>query len=597
MTEQKSKEFVAGGSFLTSKHALKDVFTPEDFTDEQRMMAESVEQFVDGQIMPHIEQLEKTDIDLIVKMLKDAGKLGLLSAEVPEAYGGMELSKAVTCLMAEKFSKTGGLVVSLGGHTGIGTMPITYFGTEEQKSKYLTKLATGELLSAYALTETTSGSDALSARTKAVLTDDGKHYVLNGTKMWITNAGFADIFIVFAKIDGTEFSAFIVERGYPGVSVGAEERKLGIKSSSTRMLILEDVKVPVENLLGQKGKGHKIAFNILNIGRFKLGAGTVGGAKETIKIAIDYAKQRKAFGKSISEFGMMQHKFAEMSIRTFAAESMLYRTAGVIDRILEGVKFSDKGGEKQILKGIEEYAIECAMVKVYCSEVLDYVADEAVQIFGGYGYSQEYPVERIYRDSRINRIFEGTNEINRMLMIDMLIKRAMRGHIPLLEQAQGLMTELMGPPSFDFDEDFEVLSQETKMVANAKKVFMFVAGAGFQKYLDQLGEQQELLGLAADVLIETFTMESMLMRTKKAIERDGQENLSDMIAATQVYCHDGMERIQTWSKTALAAIEEGDTLMTMLAAVRRLLKHPPINTVHLRRQIAKKVIDNGGYIY
>lgn len=597
MTEQERKEFLAGGSFLTSEHRAKDVFTPEEFTDEHRMMADSVDQFAEGVVLPLTDKLEKTDNETIVDCMKQAGELGLLCAEVPQSYGGMEVSKAVSCLMAERLAKTGGFVVSIGAHTGIGTMPITYFGTQEQKAKYLPKLASGELLAAYALTETSSGSDALNARTKAVLSEDGQHWVLNGNKMWITNAGFADIFIVFAKIDGKEFSAFIVERGYAGVSVGAEERKLGIKSSSTRMLILEDVHVPVENLLGERGKGHKIAFNILNIGRFKLGAGTTGGAKETLAIATQYAKDRKAFGQSIAEFGMIQHKLGEMAIRTFASESMLYRTAGLIDRILEGVKFSDEGGEERILKGIEEYAIECAMVKVFSSEVLDYVADEAVQVLGGYGYSKEYPVERIYRDSRINRIFEGTNEINRMLIIDMLIKRAMKGEIPLLEQAQALMGELMGPPSFDFDEDFEVLSQEAKMIANAKKVFMFVAGAGFQKYLDKLANQQELLGLAADVLTETFTMESMLIRTRKEIARHGEEAAADMVLATQVYCHDGMERIQTWARTGLAAIEEGDVLMTMMAAVRRLLKHPNINTIHMRRQIAKKVIDKGGYIY
>lgn len=561
------------------------------------MMAESTERFVDEVIMPQSEKLEKTDIPTIVQILKQAGELGLLSTEVPESYGGMELSKAGACLVAEKMAKTGGFVVSFGGHTGIGTMPITYFGTPEQKQKYLPKLASGELLAAYALTETSSGSDALNARTKAVLSEDGTHYVLNGNKMWITNAGFADVFIVFAKIDGKDFSAFIVERDYPGVSVGAEERKLGIKSSSTRMLILENVKVPVENLLGEQGKGHKIAFNILNIGRFKLGAGVVGGSKLSIALSSQYAKERKAFGKPISDFGMIQHKLGEMTIRTFAAESMVYRTAGLIDHILEGVKFSDEGGEQRILQGIEEYAIECAMAKVFCSEVLDYCADEAVQVYGGYGYSQEYPVEQIYRDSRINRIFEGTNEINRMLIVDMLIKRAMQGKIPLMEQAQSLMGELMGPPSFDFDEDFEVLSDEAKMIANAKKVFMFIAGAAFQKYMEKLADQQELLGLAADVLTETFTMESMLMRTRKAIGRSGEAAAADMIAATRVYCHDGLERIQTWAKTGLAAVADGDTLMTMMAAARRLLKHPAINTIELRRQVARKVIDKEGYIF
>ncbi|MCB9398221.1 MAG: acyl-CoA dehydrogenase family protein, partial [Acidobacteria bacterium] len=505
-TTEKPVQHVKGGSFLVESHHADQVFTPEDFQEEHYMMAETAEQFIDSEIMPRMAELETCNNDLTASILKKAGDLGMLAAEIPESYGGLNLSKAAACLVSEKFSRTGGLIVSLGGHCGIGTMPITYFGTQEQKDRYLPKLATGELLAAYALTETSSGSDALSARTKAVLSADGTHYVLNGNKMWITNAGFADVFIVFAKIDGTDFSAFIVERNYPGVSVGAEEKKMGIKSSSTRMLILEDVKVPVENLLGEKGKGHKIAFNILNIGRFKLGAGALGASKDALQLSATYAQERRAFGKSISEFGMIQGKLGEMVVQTFASESMLYRTAGYIDQILHDVKFGEAGAEETILKGIEEYAIECAMVKVFCSEVLDKIADEAVQIHGGYGYSQEYTVERIYRDARINRIFEGTNEINRMLTIDMLMKRAQKGAIPLMQKAAALMGELMGPPSFDFDQAEGLLVEELKLIENAKKIFMFVAGAAVQKYMDRLAEEQELLGLAADVLMDCYVM-------------------------------------------------------------------------------------------
>lgn len=597
MSTDQEKKDIPGGSFLVDQHDLSVVFTPEDFTDEHLMMAEAAQQFVDGEIMPQVPELEKHDDELTVSLLKKAGELELLSVEVPEEYGGLELPKATACLVSEQFAKTGGFIVSHGATTGIGTMPIIYFGNKDQKDRYLGKLASGELLSAYALTEESSGSDAMNAKTKAVLSPDGKHYILNGNKVWITNAGFADIFIVFAKIDGTDFSGFIVERGFDGVSVGPGESKMGIRSSSTSTLFLEDAKVPVENLLGERGKGHKIAFNILNIGRFKLGAGCVGGSKHVLGVSTQYAKDRRAFGKSISEFGMIQHKIAEMAVKTFAAESMLYRTAGYIDRILEGVTFGEEGAEARILKGIEEYAIECAMVKVFCTEALDYVVDEGVQIHGGYGYSQEYEVERAYRDSRINRIFEGTNEINRMLIIDMLIKRAMRGSIPLMEKAKALMTEIMGPPSFGLTQDFSLLAEEKTVVENAKKIFMFVAGAAFQKYLDGLGEQQELLGLAADTLTETFVAESALKRTLKYAEREGEEKAAYMIDATRVICHDAMERIQTLARTALAGIEDGDTLKTMLAALKRLSKHGPVNTIALRRNIAAAVIEKGGYIF
>lgn len=583
------KTHVAGGSFLVSTHRLDQVFTPEDLREEHLMMAETADQFIDGEILPHMARLEQGDHPLVAELLKKAGQLGMLSAEVPENFGGLNLSKAAACLMAERFARSGGMIVSLGAHTGIGTMPITYFGTPAQKERYLPKLASGEWLASYALTETSSGSDALSARTKAVLSADGTHYLLNGSKMWITNAGFADLFIVFAKIDGNDFSAFIVERTYPGVSLGAEEKKMGIKSSSTRMLILEDVPVPVENLLGERGKGHKIAFNILNIGRFKLGAGVLGSCKEALQLSARYAKERRAFDRSIGEFGMIKYKLGEMAVRTFAAESMLYRTAGYIDDILEGVHFGQEGAEETILKGIEEYAIECAMVKVFCSESLDYVADEAVQIHGGYGYSQEYTVERIYRDARINRIFEGTNEINRMLIVDMLIKRAMKGSIPLMQKASALMGELMAPPSFDFDSQEGTLVEEARMVENAKKIFLFVAGAAFQKFMERLADQQELLGLAADVLTETYVMESMVLRTLKR-QKGTSETAVFHETATRIYCHDAMERISTAARTALAAIESGDSLLTMMAAVRRLVKHPSLDTLGLRRQLADAVL-------
>jgi alkylation response protein AidB-like acyl-CoA dehydrogenase len=591
------KTFRAGGSFLVEDHDLIDVVTPEDLTEEDLAMADSVTEFIDGEVMPKLPEMEKGDHDVTVACLKKAGELGFLAAEIPEKYDGLELSKVTTALIAERLAKTGGFIVTYGSHIGIGTMPITYFGNEEQKQRYLPRLATGEIIAAYALTERSSGSDALNAKTKAVLSEDGKHYILNGEKMWITNAGFADLFIVFAKIDGEHFTAFIVEKDFPGVSVGAEEKKMGIKSSSTRAVVLEDAMIPVENLLGERGKGHKIAFGILNIGRFKLGAGVIGGAKEGIKLAAEYAKERKAFGKTISEFGIIKGKLGEMAIQTFAGESMVYRTAGLIDAILEDVSWDNDNAGEVTLKGVEEYAIECAMAKVFGSEVLDFVADEALQIHGGFGYSAEYEVERMYRDSRINRIFEGTNEINRMLIVDMLIKRAMTGKIPLMQKVQSLMGELMGMPSFDMDEEMELFANERKMVTNAKKLCMFVAGAGFQKFLDKLAQQQELLAMAADMLILAFVMESMMLRTLKVVSVKGEAQADLMIKATKVFLHDAMEQLATLAKTGLGVIEEGDTLLTMMAAVRRLTKHDAVNVVAFRRDIADAVLAKGDYIF
>ncbi len=595
VAEQKKKKLVVGGSFLTEAHDLAHVFTPEDFTEDDHDLASTVEDFVDGEIVPKIKKLEEGRNEDMVEVLKKAGELGFLSAEVPENYGGMDLAKTTSTLVGEKLIKHAGFMVSLGAHTGIGTMPITYFGNKEQREKYLPRLATGEILAAYALTETSSGSDAMNARTKAVLTEDGKHYVLNGNKMWITNAGFADIFVVFAKIDGKEFSAFIVERSFPGVSVAAEEKKMGIKASSTRMLNLDDVKVPVENLLGKPGDGAKIAFNILNIGRFKLGGAAVGGCKQALEFSAKYAVDRQAFGKSITEFGVIKHKLGEMAIRTFATESMVYRTAGLIHEALEDIDFMEEGAAEKILNGIREYAIECAIAKVAGTEALDYSADEAVQIHGGYGYSAEYDVERLYRDSRINRIFEGTNEINRLLTVDMMIKKAMKGQLPLMEKVQALMGELMGMPSFDFDQDMSLLAEEKKIVENAKKICMFIAGAGFQKFMQKIEHEQELLAMAADLFIEAYVMESTLLRTLKKAEKDGEEAADMMIKMTRAFIHDAIERVAPIAKTALAAIEEGDTLMTMNAALRRLLKHPAVNTVAIRREVAALVIEKGGY--
>ena len=595
METQEKKNIKAGGSFLVEIHELDAIFTPEEFEEEHLDLARSIEEFMDGEVMPKAKELEMGRNEDMVAMLKKAGELGFLSAEVPEAYGGLDLKKTTSLLLSEKAVRLGGFAVTLGAHCGIGTMPITYFGNKEQKEKYLPKLATGELLAAYALTETSSGSDAMNARTKAVLNEAGTHYVLNGSKMWITNAGFADIFIVFAKIDGEDFTAFIVEGKSAGFSLGAEEKKMGIKCSSTRLITLEDVQVPVENLLGKRGEGHKIAFNILNIGRFKLGGGSLGASKVALELATKYAIDRKAFGKSISEFGLMQHKMAEMAIQCFAQESMVYRTAGYIDSILTGVEWGSEGAEEKILKGVQEYAVECAMAKIFCSESQQYVVDEAVQIHGGYGFSQEYEVERLYRDSRINRIFEGTNEINRLLSVDMLLKRAMKGELPLLEKVQSLMGELMGMPSFDFEQDTSFLAEEKKLAENAKKVALFIAGVGVQKYMEKLQDQQELLGMASDLLTHAYVIESLVLRTLKQAERGGEESAELMAKMTQVYVHDAMDKVGAIGKTALAAMETGDNLMTMNAAMRRLVKHAPVNTVALRREVAAKVLEKQAY--
>src|SRR5262249_9025113 len=465
-------------------------------------------------------------------------------------FGGLGLDKGSAMLVCEKISTYGSFAVSFGGHTGIGTLPIVYFGTEAQKQKYLPKFVSGEWLSSYALTEPGSGSDALSARTTAVLSPDGKYYILNGTKRWITNAGFADVFITFAKVDGDKFTGFIIEKDFPGVSTGAEEKKMGIKGSSTRELILEDAKIPVENVLGEIGKGHQIAFNILNIGRFKLGASCIGGCKNTINHSIRYANERHQFGRPIASFGALKHKLGEMAIRTFVGESMVYRTAGLLDAALARV---DVDNPKEALKAMEEYSVECAIIKVMGSEILDYVADEAVQIFGGYGYSADYPVEMTYRDARINRIFEGTNEINRMLITGMLLKRAMKGQIPLLAAAQKLMDELLGFSAGEEEEE-TLFSREQKIVKNIKKIGLLTAGLAVQKYMMQIEEQQEILTRISDIVMEAWATESALLRTQKLAASHGEQKAHPYIVMTKVYANDAMGRVEALARDILAAI-------------------------------------------
>jgi butyryl-CoA dehydrogenase len=538
--------------------------------------------------------MEHKDFSATRDLLKKAGDLGLSGVEIPEAYGGLEMDKVTAAVIADHIAKYAGFATTWGGHTGIGTLPLVYFGNDEQKKKYLPRLATGEIVGAYALSEASSGSDALNCRARATLSSDGKHYVLNGEKMWITNAGFADLFTVFAKIDGEKFTAFLVERTLPGFSVGAEEHKMGIRGSSTCPIILNDCKVPVENVLGEIGKGHVIAFNILNVGRFKLGAMCVGGARNSLDNAIGYAKQRKAFGKVISDFGLVREKLANMAVLAYVGEALVFRTVGMMDSALEAVDKSAADASRRTLKAIEEYAVECSIIKVWASEMLDYVVDETVQIHGGYGFVEEYPAERAYRDARINRIFEGTNEINRLIITGFLLKRAMSGQLALMPAIKQLMDEVLSGPS-TADESDGALAEEEKLVASAKKLGLFAAGAATQKYMQQIDQQQEIMGAIADMVIEIYAMESALLRTEKMISSQGEAAAAMPLAMTRVYLAQAIEKVESAARKIIAAVADGDMLRTQLAILRRLGKHDPYNTIELRRQIAERIIERGKY--
>ncbi|GIP38861.1 putative acyl-CoA dehydrogenase [Paenibacillus sp. J31TS4] len=593
MAEQMTEK-VLGGSFVIADPDYRTIVTPDELTEEQRMIAETTADFVEGDVLPVDEELEKLDYELTVKLMKQAGELGLLGADVPEAYDGLGLDKVSSTLISERLAKASSFALSIGAHVGIGTLPIVYFGSAEQKKKYLPSLATGAKIAAYCLTEPSSGSDALGAKATARLSEDGKHYVLNGTKQFITNAGFADVFIVYAKVDGKEFSTFIVERTMEGVSVGPEEKKMGIKGSSTRPLILEDVKVPVENLLWEVGKGHLIAFNILNIGRFKLAVGCLGGAKEAIQLSSRYANERTQFGKPIASFPLIGAKLAEMNVRTYVLESMVYRTAGLMDTGLGGIDHDSPEAGKQSAKAIAEYALECSINKVFGSETLDFVADEGVQIHGGYGFIQEYKIERIYRDSRINRIFEGTNEINRLLIPGTLIKRAMKGELPLMQKAQALQAELLQlVPGQTFEGTLE---EETHLLAMAKKIFLMAGGAAVQKFQLKLEQEQEVLSHLADMMIQIYALESALLRTKKRIDKLGEEKAGLAVAMTRVFAQEAFEKIESLARETLAAVDTGDMLRTQLSVLKKLTRRTPVNTVELRRQIAARVIQSETYV-
>ena len=590
-TEEKEMKVTRGCNFLVDEASLADVFIPEEFDEEQQMVGQLARDFYDGSVDPLNDEIEAMAEGVTVKLLKEAGELGLLSVDLPERFGGFAQTKAVSMLVAESLCKNASFNTAFSAHTGIGTLPIVYFGTEEQKQKYLPRLATGEVIGAYALTEAGSGSDALAARTTAVLSDDGSEYTLNGEKLYITNGNFADLFIVFAKVDGEQFTAFIIEKDAPGFSIGPEEKKMGIKGSSTTPLILQDARVPAENVLGEIGGGARIAFNILNVGRFKLAAAVTGGGIAAMQETMVYAKNRQQFGRPIAEFGMIQHKIAESLSRLYAARSAVYRTAGYIDQNIATIDPSDPERDSKVIdSAIREYMVECSILKVFCSEVLDYTVDEIVQIYGGYGYTQEFNAERYYRDSRINRIFEGTNEINRIVVGGEVMKRAAKNSIPLFARAKALLDELTGFPDLGNDDDTSFMANERKLVNQARKIVYLAAGTMGQTLgmkLQDVWGHEELLGLLADLIMETYAMDSAVLRTMKLKERGAADVETFHAALTRLYCNEAMARMEITARTLLSAVVEGDDLSMALSGLRRTAKYEPANTVALRREIAE----------
>jgi len=553
------------------------LFTPEDFSEEHRAIAKTTEEFWDQEVAPHLDEIQHQQFDVLKRVLRKSADLGLTAAFLPEKYGGMEMDLVSLMVVSQGMARDGSYATCHGAQVGIGTLPVLLFGTEEQKQKYLPRLASADLIAAYALTEPHAGSDALAARTRADLSADGTHYVLNGQKMWITNGGIADLYTVFAKVGGEKFTAFLVERQWPGISPGAEEKKMGLKGSSTTAVYFDNLKVPIENVLGEVGRGHIIAFNILNIGRLKLGVFAHGGACDVLAASIRYSKDRKAFGKSIAEFGLIQQKLAEMAIRIYANESMVYRVVGDIQSQLGGFSWEAQDAPQRLLKAVEEFAVECSFVKVFASEMLDFVVDEGVQIHGGYGYHQDYSVERAFRDSRINRIFEGTNEINRLLATGMLLKRAQRGTLPLVDAVKKLQAEILGGPAADVD-----------VILNTKKIGLFLLGVAYEKFRDKLEEQQEVLAGITDVLMNAYALESVSLRAQKTGRCTAKEMAS-------VFVSDAMDGIETSARQALVACSEGDDLRMNLAVLRRFAKRDTVNIVGLRRGIAQSLLGTGRY--
>ena len=577
-----------GGAFLLETVNPRDIFTPEDFTPEHLAIRKTTDEFWAKEVVPNIDKIRHQDHAVAVSILKKSAELGLTAVAIPEKFGGMEMDLTSMMLVAEGVSREGSYSAWHGAHTGIGTLPLLLFGTEEQKQRYLPKLASAEMVAAYCLSEPQAGSDALAARTRADLTPDGKHYILNGQKMWITNGGYADLYTVFAKVGGEKFTAFLVERSWPGVNPGQEEKKMGIKGSSTTAVYLDNVKVPVENVLGEIGKGHVIAFNILNLGRLKLGPFANGGARDCLNISLKYAKERKAFGVSISDFGMIQAKLAEMAIRIYASESTSYRVVGMIDAALEGFSWDMPNAGEVMLKAVEEFAAECSYIKVFASEMLDYVTDEGVQIHGGYGFHQDYAVEHAYRDSRINRIFEGTNEINRMLATGMLLKRAQKGVLPLVEAVKKLQAELMSAPALSTEASSERFADETRKIENAKKIGLLCLGVAYQKFGNELDKQQEVVASITDILMNTFAMESSVLRARKIAESGrNADNAYDM---SRVFAAEVMDIVESSARNVLAASSEGDALRMNLSVLKRFAKSEPVDVIGLRRRIAGRLI-------
>jgi alkylation response protein AidB-like acyl-CoA dehydrogenase len=588
------KEVIKGGAFLLQETLPASVYSPEDFTEEQLLIGQTTTEFFDKEIIPNSEKIESKDYEVQRELIKKGADLGLINASIPEEYDGLELDHVSNMLIAENMSGQASFSTGFGATSSIGLLPIVLFGTEEQKKKYLPKIGSGEWVGAYCLSESGSGSDALAAKSTARLSEDGQHWILNGEKMWITNGAFADVFTVFAKVDGQHFTGFIVEKNDPGISHGNEEHKLGQRGSSTTPILMQDAKIPKDRLLGVIGKGHLIAFNVLNFGRIKMGAGAIGGSKRVLGQAAKYAAQRQQFGRAIATFGAIKYKLAEMAARIYAGESAVYRTAGMIETKEETI---DKKNPAEMMKAIEEYAIECAIIKVAGTETLFYCADENVQIHGGNGFTEDYPAEGVYRDCRVNRIYEGTNEINRLLIPGQLIKRAMKGGLPLFQAALKLQDELLAGPSFDIEEDDSPLAKERKLAANAKKIALMLIGSAAQKFQAALTEQQMILSWAADVIIEAFQIDSAIGRTIKLIDRGGADKHSYAIDATKLYTHDAINRIEVAAKNALAAIAEGDELRIMLTALRRLTKQEPLNTAAIRERLSDKVVETGGYIF
>jgi len=594
--ENTNNTALRGGEFIVKESRAGEIFIPEEFNEEQLMMAETADSFIATEVHPHLDRIDAQEVGLVPSLLDKAGELGLLATAIPEAYGGFGKDFITNLLITEKIGAGHSFAVSLAAHTGIGTLPILYFGNEVQKNNYLPKLASGELKASYCLTEPGSGSDALAAKTKAVLSADGKNYVLNGQKMWITNAGFADVFIVFAQVDGDKFTGFILERNYPGISFGEEEHKMGIKGSSTRQVFFSDCQVPVENVLGEIGKGHLIAFNILNIGRAKLAAAALGASKKVSTASIQYANQREQFKTPIAKFGAISHKLAEQAIRIYVLESVLYRIGEMIDLKEKELQASGMNMEASLLGAADEYAIECAMLKVFGSEVLDYVVDEGVQVLGGYGFSADYPMDRAYRDSRINRIFEGTNEINRLLSVDMIMKRAMKGTIDLFGPAKAIQAELTSIPDFSDDENV-LFAAERKIVRNLKKVILMTAGSAAQKYMTALAKEQEIIMNIADMMIEVFTCESLLLRAEKLVSMRGEKESALQLDILRVSINDAVDRIQISARNTIASMSDGDEQRMLLSGLKRFTKWAPVNTKDARRRISSALCEANAYCF